>query len=134
MFVDTSAWVALIVEGDEHHERAKKFLSELEPSRALITTDDVFDETITRIRRLAGHRIAVRAGELIRASALAQIVPVTPDDFERAWSVFRKHEDKVLSFTDCTSVAVMERMRIRTVFAFDEDFKKLGLDLRPAPR
>lgn len=133
MFVDTSAWVALAVEGDEFHRRAKAFLDGLQPGTPLFTSDYVFDETITRVRRLGGHRPAVRVGEIMRGSSIAQILGVTADDLDRAWHVFRKHEDKELSFTDCTSVAVMERLKVRTVFAFDEDFRKLGYALKPGP-
>jgi hypothetical protein len=131
LFVDTSAWVALIVEGDEFHEAAKKFLQTLDPKNPVFTSDYVFDETITRVRRIAGHRVAVRAGELLRTSAVAQMVSVTSDDADRASQIFRKHEDKELSFTDCASVAVMERLKLRSVFAFDDDFRRLGRLMKP---
>ena len=131
MFVDTSAWVALVVERDRHHAAAKAFLDGLVPGEPLVTSDYVFDETLTRVRRQAGHRVAVRVGELMRSSVVAQIVPATPDDLERAWTVFRKHADKELSFTDCVIVAVMERLKLRHVFAFDEDFERLGFSVEP---
>lgn len=34
-------------------------------------------------------------------------------DFDAAWEVFQKFEDKAWSFTDCTSRVVMERPRPR---------------------
>jgi hypothetical protein len=36
--------------------------------------------------------------------------------------MFRQYEDKGFSFTDCTSFALMERLAINTVFAFDDHF------------
>lgn len=126
MFVDTSAWVALVVERDQFHDEAKAVLDGLDVNNPLFTTDYVVDETLTRVRRAAGHRIAVRAGELLRSSSIAQIRRLTDDDIERAWEIFRKHADKDLSFTDCTSAAYMERTKIRSVFTFDDDFRSLG--------
>ena len=35
-------------------------------------------------------------------------------------------DDKTFSFTDCTSFALMERIGVTEVFAFDEHFKQYG--------
>jgi predicted nucleic acid-binding protein len=40
--------------------------------------------------------------------------------------MFRQYEDKGFSFTDCTSFALMERLDINTVFAFDDHFVQYG--------
>lgn len=131
MFVDTSAWVALVVQADQYHGAAKAVLDAVDTTNPLFTTDYVVDETLTRVRRVAGHRVAARAGELLRSSSVAQIRRLTDDDVERAWSIFRKHADQDLSFTDCTSVAFMERTKLRSVFTFDEDFRRLGYVVVP---
>ena len=39
---------------------------------------------------------------------------------------FVKYRDKTFSFTDCSSVALMERIVITEVFAFDEHFTQYG--------
>ena len=40
-------------------------------------------------------------------------------------SIFCRYKDKELSFTDCTSFAIMEKFGIKNAFAFDEDFDKM---------
>ncbi len=52
--------------------------------------------------------------------------------FTGAWALFRKFRDKDFSYTDCTSFAVMERLRLRTAFAFDRRFAAMGYRVEPA--
>ena len=66
------------------------------------------------------------------ASRLVQLISVTKEDKERAWAIFQRYNDKVLSFTDCTSFAVMERLEIDTAFAVDHDFEALRYIMVPS--
>ena len=92
----------------------------------LVTTDYVFDETITLVRIELGHPAAVQFGERLRASTVVQIVPVTADDREAAWEIFKKFEDQKFSFTDCTSFAVMKRLELAKVLTVDRHFLLMG--------
>ena len=50
-----------------------------------------------------------------------------------AWDAFQKYNvDKLWSFTDCTSYAVMKRLNISEVFAFDHHFEQMGFVRLPA--
>jgi len=42
--------------------------------------------------------------------------------------------DKDLSFTDCTSFAVMRELRVTTVITTDDHFSRVGFDVLPAAR
>lgn len=127
VFVDTSAIVAVFFEQDQRHEAAKTVLRDLRAARRkLVTTSDVFDETVTTLRRWAGGERAVTAGGLLRDSALMDIVPVDDELRESAWRLFRVHRMPKLSLTDCTSFATMNQLGVRTAFTFDEDFRKAG--------
>ena len=81
------------------------------------------------IRTSLGHREAVKFGEKLLASRLARLVNVTKADKDRAWELFKRYDDKVLSFTDCASFAVMERLGLDT--ALDHDFKAMGYSVMP---
>lgn len=51
--------------------------------------------------------------------------------FELSWEIFETYEDKKLSFTDCTSFAIMKKRDIEKVFSFDKDFENMGFSLLP---
>ena len=131
VFVDTSAFVALAVRKDANHARAARYLRELPAGTSLVASDYVFDETLTRLRKVAGHKVAVEVGRALRGSTLARVVPIEREDVDRAWEMFEKYADKELSFTDCTSFALCERIGLKRAFTFDEDFGSVGLDVVP---
>lgn len=134
VFVDTGAWVALSVEDDRHHPRAEaQWRRLMAERRRIVTSNYVIDEAITTVRGLAGHAKAVELGERLFSTRLVRRVRVDEGLEERAWALFKSYEDQTLSFTDCTSFAVMGAERIKKVFTFDTDFLIAGCQLLPPP-
>ena len=131
VFADTSAFVALATSGDRHHKKAAGYLRGLPPGASLVTTEYVFDETITRLRNVAGHAAALAVGHAMRTSTLARVHALEAADVDRAWEIFAKYEDKDLSFTDCTSFAFCERTNVKTCFTFDDDLEQAGFVVVP---
>ncbi len=128
IFVDTSAFVALFYKKDKNYLKAKIILEKIKEENALmIITDYIFDECITGIMSNAGHNVAVMAGEFILTSKIIEIFWLDESLKFKAWDFFKRHSDKEFSFTDCTSFVLMKELKIRDYFAFDEDFKTLGL-------
>jgi len=127
VLVDTSALVALYLEDDAEHQRAADTLAGLRvKKRSLLATTDVFDETVTLVRRWGGYAHAIRAGEALRQSRILEVVQVSDGDREAAWSLFKEYKNLELSFTDCTSAAIMSRLELEEVFTFDSDFREFG--------
>jgi predicted nucleic acid-binding protein len=124
IFVDTSAWYALLDKSDAHHRAAMKFKDSL--ACPLMTSNYVADETITLAKNRLGYKVAVRIGQKMWGESIANLIRVTPQDERKAWKIFVKYYDKTFSFTDCTSFALMERVGMTEVFAFDEHFKQYG--------
>lgn len=62
---------------------------------------------------------------------MLRIVHVTEDDERRADEAFLKYADHRVSYTDCTSKVLMERLGIDTVFSFDRDFETMGVSRIP---
>ena len=50
---------------------------------------------------------------------------VNEEIFQSAWNKFVALKDKALSFTDCTSLAIMETKKIKQILSFDSDFDGL---------
>jgi hypothetical protein len=75
---------------------------------------------------------AVRFGREIRRGGI-EIVQVDPPIQEEAWRIFDRYADKDFSFTDCTSIAVMKRAKVRLAFTLDRDFRRFGFQAVPEP-
>ncbi len=130
LFVDTSAWYALANAKAPRHEEVRRALGEWEGR--LCTTDYVFDELVTLVRYRIGHAPAVTVGEALRDGDTCLLVTVEPHDIHAAWEQFAREADQRYSFTDCTSFAVMRRLKLATAAAFDEDFARAGFAVVPA--
>jgi len=124
IFVDTSAWYALLDKNDADHYAAVKFYDSL--VHPLVTSNYIADEVITLARIRLGYKVAVEVGQKLWDESIANLIRVMPEDEKKAWEIFVKYRDKTFSFTDCSSFALMERIGITEVFAFDEHFTQYG--------
>jgi hypothetical protein len=133
LFVDTSAFYALADKEDTNHRRARAFLTTLQrKGQALVTTTDVFDETVTLVRYRLGHPAAVTLGGKLLESRWCRIVEVMDETRRGAWDIFVRCADQTFSFTDCTSFATMHSMHLPVAFTFDRrDFAAAGFVARP---
>ena len=128
-FVDTGAWYALIDRNDPDHPAVRSALQTYR--NRLITSNYIFDETLTLLRYRLGWRFAKLFGEQLRNGHLAQLVRISANDEREAWVIFSRYDDKTFSFTDCTSFALMRRLRLDKAIAIDNDFKAYGLHCLP---
>ena len=129
LFVDTGAWYALVDKNDPDHKSAEHFMTN--NKIPLLTTNFIFDETITLIISRMGWSVARDFGQKLKHSKFASIVCVGDEDEDRAWEIFLKYKDKDFSYTDCTSFAVMERLKIDTAFSFDSHFQTMKFQVMP---
>jgi predicted nucleic acid-binding protein len=131
-FVDTGAWFSFFVAGDPDHSAVAWVLEQW--SGRLVTSDYVFDELVTLLRYRAGHESAVRAGNGLRGDSGVELAVLQLQDIEAAWRRFSLEADKRYSFTDCTSFAVMKRLKIGTAIATDRHFRQAGFAVLPTDR
>ncbi len=129
VFVDTSGWYAYAREDDPAHGGARTALESWEGR--LVTTDYVFDETVTLARARLGAAAAAKLGDALLDGGVVELVRLLPEDFEDAWELFKKRKDKSWSFTDCSSFAVMRRLRLSLAVATDRHFRQAGFDSLP---
>ena len=116
--MDSSAWYAAADRGDRQNSRAKQLLTTEEP---LVTSDHVLVETW----RLIHHFISANAAETFwngLRSGVATVEQTTSADLEAAWAIGERFPDQDFSLVDRTSFALMERLGISRVIAFDNDF------------
>jgi predicted nucleic acid-binding protein len=133
-FVDSSAWVALMVQRDQHHRTAREFLRGLAGGDKLITTNYVMQETVTLLLH-RGYRAQTRALRDMwlgaETSRLLSTIWIGAREHEASWDILFDYNDQDFSFVDCSSVAVCRAQGITDVFGFDNDFVIAGLSLRP---
>jgi len=132
LFADSSAWVALYDERDKYHAQAQRAVGSLADQLIVfVMTDYIVAETATLILYRAGHEKAVRFGDWALRSPNVRLVRLDVDLWDEAWRLFKTYDDKEFSFTDCASIAVMRRQRLRDAFTFDRHFEQAGLRLWP---
>ncbi|MGQ0652294.1 MAG: type II toxin-antitoxin system VapC family toxin [Betaproteobacteria bacterium] len=127
--VDTGAWYALVDRKDPDHAAVSECLRER--AGQLVTTNFIFDESVTLIRYRLGSSAARTFGEQLLHGGAARLVAITRRDEARAWEIFARYRDKAFSYTDCTSFAAMRRLGIDTAVAIDDDFRAFGLACLP---
>jgi predicted nucleic acid-binding protein len=123
VFIDTSAFCALAIPKDQNNSNAKAIHTKLQEQKAIIYTSDyVLDESYTLLKMRGSHTTSVKFMDEIGKSHI-NILRIDEHIETAAKTIFRKFEDKRLSFTDCTSFVLINQFGIEAVFAFDEHFK-----------
>ena len=126
VLVDTSAVYALIDKADAHHANARRGLERMRSQKDTpILTNFILGECHALLLARLGPETA-------RKWLLRTVWPVervTPEDEAAAKDIVRTHTDKSYSYVDATSFAVLERLRIRAVLAFDRHFRQFGVKL-----
>lgn len=131
LFVDTSAFIALVDASDQYHKKAKEFVQEFQPTDHLHTTNYIIDESITKIKMALGHKKACEFGDGIFKSRIYNIHHLGQDIEHDAWNLFKQYEDKEFSFTDCTSFALMKKLGLAEAFTFDRHFEYMKFIVLP---
>ena len=126
VFVDTSAFFAVVNRPETNHAQAVRILTQLEQDQAfLITTTYIIAEAHALILTKLGRDFGVR---FLRASenCTRTIVWPTVEDEQTAREIIYRYTDKDFSLTDAISFAVMQRLGASVAFTFDRDFERFG--------
>lgn len=129
LLVDTSGWYALVNKDEPRHLQVKACI--LRHRTLLTTTSFVLHETLTLIRYRLGWEPAWQFGDGMRQGRFGRLVAITAADEDAAWSIFGRYRDHRFSFTDCTSFASMQRLKLDTAVTLDDDFRSFGLHCLP---
>jgi predicted nucleic acid-binding protein len=128
VFIDTGPFLALYDAEDVHHKRSKELIKGALTGTfgRLYTSNYIIDEALTVILvRTKQHQQAVELGKYLIESPRITRLNVDDDVFESAWRKFQNFKDKALSFTDCTSLALVEKYEVNQIMSFDRGFDGL---------
>jgi uncharacterized protein len=129
IFIDTSAFFAVIDRDDEHHVPAARTWRKLiDQSETMYTNNYVLLETISLLQRRLGLSAI---NDFIYALELVDIAWVSAEDHERGLVGLLTAARRNLSLTDCVSFETMRRMGIQRAFTFDPHFAEQGFKCIP---
>ena len=130
IFIDSSAFVSLVVEKDSFHIRAIQWW-EYNKGKELVTSNFVVAETLGWIRHRVGKIQAVTLGTFLFSTKGLMIEQVSLFDQQDAWKLFQETDGRGISMIDCMSFVLMKRFKIKEVFTFDQDFHTIGFKVLP---
>lgn len=126
VFVDTGAFLGLLVPKDRSHPKAKPLFEQAARERwHLVTSNIVVIETYAVLLIRASRKDAITFLDVVLNDGYS-IERVRRDDEEKAIALVRSHEDKTYSLCDALSFVVMERLGLQEAMAFDSDFRSYG--------
>lgn len=125
VFADTGYWQAVLNPADQLHARAAVVSQSLGKVR-LLTAELVLGELLAALAKPPARSMVIKRVESIRRNPNVEVLPQTSLQFEEAFELYRQHEDKGWSLTDCASFVVMRRPAIDRALAHDRHFIQAG--------
>ena len=125
IFIDTSAFYALLDRDDAHHPRAKRAWTELlKAAHALVASNYVLVETFALVQ----DRLGIEAARAFHDDVLPliHIEFVAAETHRSGVAALLSASRRDLSLVNCVSFEVMRISGINTAFAFDKHFKEQG--------
>jgi uncharacterized protein len=130
IFIDTSAFLALIDFKDLFNARAKACWADLiVGDETFCTTNYIVTESIALIQ----NRLGLQAIRILKEDFLPGIEVEWLDEerHNAALETMLVANRRYMSLVDCSSFETMRRLRLETVFTFDEHFKEQGFTVVP---
>jgi len=130
VFIDASAFYALLNKKDRFYERAISVAKVLSTSNELlITSNYTLAETYTVVRSKINFKTAEAFISEINKGEI-EIIWIDEETHNRGVEIFiERKEPKDLSFFDCVDFALIERYGINKAFSFDKHFKFLKIPI-----
>ena len=130
IFIDTSAFYALLDRDDENHQKAKRaWTGMLHSENVLVTSNYVLAETFALLQ----HQLGIDAlrGFQDAIVPLVNVEFVSSERHRSGVSALLSASRRNLSLVDCVSFEVMRTLEIKTVFVFDLHFEEQGFMIIP---
>lgn len=127
VFVDTLFVVALINRRDQYHIQATTLAEKFDGYPLLIT-----HAVLLEIGNALARGFKREAAEIIEhflTSGEVEVVNITPELFEEAFTLYRSYSDKEWGLVDCISFVVMRRAGITQALTFDCHFAQAGFQV-----
>jgi len=130
IYVDTSAFLALVHLDDPNHEQAMQTWKKLiEDEQQLISNNYVLVESIALIQRRLGLRaVSILHNDILPFVEIDWLVEELHNSIVKA---VIKTNRRQISLVDSSSFDTMRRYEVQTAFAFDSHFPDQGFEVIP---
>jgi len=131
IFIDACIFIAYVNEKDRLHAQASGLIDDIMDNKhgAVFTSNAVFDEAVTFLLYKTGDfRNAARVRDIILGNKekdmqlFMKLLFVDKEVMDNGWNIFVKYAGKKLSFTDCTTIELMNSKDIEYLASFDDGF------------
>jgi predicted nucleic acid-binding protein len=133
IIVDTSAIIAARNSDDKNHKIAIAIFEDIIDGiyGTPFISELILSEAISYAYLATKNKnIALDIAKFTQTKPL-RLIYIGPSDIDSALELYQQYFDSELSFTDCTTIALMKRYRIEAIFTFDPEFtgivKTLGI-------
>ena len=127
VFIDTGAFMAYRNKKDVYHSAADELVRRALKGEfgSIFTTDYIYDEALTLAMVRTGNKgVAEDISDVMRSPRI-EMINIDGIIMEQARELFFRLFDKGVSFTDATTMAVMQQENIGKIITFDSHFKGL---------
>ena len=124
IFADTSFFVAMIGERDEHNRKAVAFMEGYHGQ--LLTTDFVVFELGNYLRRVVDRPFFASIQRSLNNDKEFDVVRASRELLDRGIQLYLTRQDKNWSLIDCTSFVVMEENGVTEALTSDRHFAQAG--------
>ena len=138
LFVDTWGWLTLRDRAEAGHREVVDFYNHFHSEGGSVyTTDYVLDETFTLLFRRLPFSQAQESVEILEEAVLKGYLNlewITPERFAQAKVLRLRFQDKPrVSFTDLSSMVVMEELGVSMILTGDVHFTHVGMGFQIVP-
>ena len=129
IFVDTGIFAAFSMKRDPYHKNATKIVEQIVKGEygPALTSDYIYTETLTLVlKRTKRCDVALNAAAIFSRGTSKKwlnLIKITSELSETALEKFRSYCEDEMSFTDCTSLVVLEKYGLGRIATFDQNFK-----------
>lgn len=138
LFIDTWGWLTLYDKDEARHQETTQFYQQFRAKKGIIyTTDYVLDETFTLLFKRVYAEKAKESMQILTNAFQRpdfNLIWIDKVRFVKAQSFRVKFIDKpYISFTDLTSIVVMEELGISRILTEDAHFIQVNLGFERVP-
>lgn len=119
--IDTAVLIGGVVKDEIHYRKAKPILTAIDSGdiKDAYISDYILAEFLNFMRQRKGKEASIDAMDALFGSEII-VLKIQPRHIYYATALFRRNDR--LSFTDCTTLALMKDKGINTIYTFDSGF------------